>query len=89
MADLLGREISQPRNQGPSVPRTGRAREVGELLCRSRRRRKHHRNVEAVGKLFCRPHSAYISLYDRDKNVSVVDDNMQVAYRCLRPAPNF
>ena len=32
-------------------------------------------------KLFRRPHSVYISPYDPDKNVWVVDDNMQVIYR--------
>jgi len=32
-------------------------------------------------KLFRRPHSVYISPYDPEKNVWVVDDNMQVIYR--------
>ena len=32
-------------------------------------------------KLFRRPHSVYISPYDPDKNVWIVDDNMQVIYR--------
>jgi DNA-binding beta-propeller fold protein YncE len=32
-------------------------------------------------KLFRRPHSVYISPYDPDKNVWVVDDNMQVIYK--------
>jgi len=32
-------------------------------------------------KLFRRPHSVYISPYDKDKQVWVVDDNMQVIYR--------
>ncbi len=32
-------------------------------------------------KLFRRPHSIYISPYDPDKNVWVVDDNMDVIYR--------
>ncbi len=32
-------------------------------------------------KLFRRPHSIYISPYDPEKNVWIVDDNMQVIYR--------
>ena len=32
-------------------------------------------------KLFRRPHSVYISPYDPDKNVWIVDDNMQVIYK--------
>jgi DNA-binding beta-propeller fold protein YncE len=32
-------------------------------------------------KLFRRPHSVYISPYDPEKNVWIVDDNMQVIYR--------
>ena len=32
-------------------------------------------------KLFRRPHSIYISPYDPDKNIWIVDDNMQVIYK--------
>ena len=32
-------------------------------------------------KLFRRPHSIYISPYDPEKNVWIVDDNMQVIYK--------
>jgi hypothetical protein len=32
-------------------------------------------------KLFRRPHSVYISPYDPDKNIWIVDDNMQVIYK--------
>ena len=54
---------------------------MGKLRCRGGRQRQDHRDWKQWDKLFRRHHSIYISPYDPEKNVWIVDDNMQAIYR--------
>ena len=81
VADSVGREGARPGNQGSALSQLGVDAKWENCLVVVDGDGNIIETWKQWDKLFRRPHSVYISPYDPDKNVWVVDDNMQVIYR--------
>ena len=65
-----------------AVSRARRRRPLGALSRRRRRAGQHHRSSGRSGtSMFKRPHAVYISPYDAQKHVWVVDDHTHAIYK--------
>ena len=82
VADGVGRQGRHDRHQGPAVPASSAStRKWEHCIVVADANGNIVETWTQWDKLLRRPHSVYISPYDPEKHVWVVDDNMQVIYK--------